>query len=324
MSTEKNPLPNPLPKGEGAQDPLHNPLPEGEGAQDPLPNPLPKGEGAGSPSFGEGARGRAGLPLLSRRDFLIIAGATLGAAALSQVVIAGPLSADAVTGLTRHTGASGVHEWHMGIDLDRCIGCEYCLWTCQAVNDVVDDAMRWNVGFWDRTENGREFFMTRPCLHCAEAPCVKVCPVGATWIREDGIVAMDYDRCIGCRYCEVACPYDARRFNWSAVEGDNPQAHTWGTAEIERRPRGVVEKCTFCVHRIDRGLAEGLVPGVDPQATPACVVACPVGARVFGDIRDPESPISAFLRDNDTFRLREDFGTEPKVHYIYPSRDTES
>ncbi len=240
------------------------------------------------------------------------------------MVIAGPLSADAVTGLTRHTGASGVHEWHMGIDLDRCIGCEYCLWTCQAVNDVVDDAMRWNVGFWDRTENGREFFMTRPCLHCAEAPCVKVCPVGATWIREDGIVAMDYDRCIGCRYCEVACPYDARRFNWSAVEGDNPQAHTWGTAEIERRPRGVVEKCTFCVHRIDRGLAEGLVPGVDPQATPACVVACPVGARVFGDIRDPESPISAFLRDNDTFRLREDFGTEPKVHYIYPSRDTES
>ena len=310
MSTEKNPLPNPLPKGEGAQD--------------PLPNPLLEGEGAGSPSFGEGARGRAGLPLLSRRDFLIIAGATLGAAALSQVVIAGPLSADAVTGLTRHTGASGVHEWHMGIDLDRCIGCEYCLWTCQAVNDVVDDAMRWNVGFWDRTENGREFFMTRPCLHCAEAPCVKVCPVGATWIREDGIVAMDYDRCIGCRYCEVACPYDARRFNWSAVEGDNPQAHTWGTAEIERRPRGVVEKCTFCVHRIDRGLAEGLVPGVDPQATPACVVACPVGARVFGDIRDPESPISAFLRDNDTFRLREDFGTEPKVHYIYPSRDTES
>ena len=310
MSTEKNPLPNPLPKGEGAQD--------------PLPNPLLEGEGAGSPSFGEGARGRAGLPLLSRRDFLIIAGATLGAAALSQVVIAGPLSADAATGLTRHTGASGVHEWHMGIDLDRCIGCEYCLWTCQAVNDVVDDAMRWNVGFWDRTENGREFFMTRPCLHCAEAPCVKVCPVGATWIREDGIVAMDYDRCIGCRYCEVACPYDARRFNWSAVEGDNPQAHTWGTAEIERRPRGVVEKCTFCVHRIDRGLAEGLVPGVDPQATPACVVACPVGARVFGDIRDPESPISAFLRDNDTFRLREDFGTEPKVHYIYPSRDTES
>ena len=282
--------------------------------KDPRPkdeDPLPRGEGAKRPA------------LLSRRDFLIIAGATAGPAALSQVVIAGPLSPNAVTGIERHRDASGAHEWHMAIDLDRCIGCQYCIWTCQAVNDVVDDTMRWNVGFWDRTENGREFFMTRPCLHCAEAPCVKVCPVGATWIREDGLVAMDYERCIGCRYCEVACPYDARRFNWSAVDGDNPQGHEWGAAEVERRPRGVVEKCTFCVHRIDRGLAEGLTPGIDPQATPACVVACPVGARVFGDIRDADSPISVFLRDNDTFRLREEFGTEPKVHYVYPSRDTE-
>ena len=315
MST-KDPLPNPLPKGEGADDPLPNSLPKGEGADDPLA----QSEAAVSP---------APLPprspaLLSRRDFLIIAGATAGAAALSQVVIAGPLSPEAVTGIDRHSGASGAHEWHMAIDLDRCIGCQYCVWTCQAVNDVVDDAMRWNIGFWDRTENGREFFMTRPCLHCAEAPCVKVCPVGATWIREDGIVAMDYDRCIGCRYCEVACPYDARRFNWSAVDGDNLQAHQWGTAEVERRPRGVVEKCTFCVHRIDRGLAEGLMPGVDPQATPACVVACPVGARVFGDVRDSDSPISVFLRENDTFRLREDFGTEPKVHYVRPSQSVES
>ena len=261
--------------------------------------------------------------LLTRRDFLIIAGATVGAAALSQIVIAGPLSADAVSGIERHGAASGAHEWHMGIDLDRCIGCQYCIWACQATNDVVKDSMRWNIGFWDRTANGADFFMPRPCLHCAEAPCVKVCPVGATWIREDGIVAMDYERCIGCRYCEVACPYDARRFNWAAPDGDNALDRVWGAAEVERRPRGVVEKCTFCVHRIDRGLAEGLVPGVDPQATPACVVACPVGARVFGDIHDPDSPISAFLRDNDTFRLREDFGTEPKVHYVRPGRDTE-
>ncbi len=261
--------------------------------------------------------------LLTRRDFLIIAGATVGAAALSQIVIAGPLSADAVSGIERHGAASGAHKWHMGIDLDRCIGCQYCIWACQATNDVVKDSMRWNVGFWDRTANGTEFFMTRPCLHCAEAPCVKVCPVGATWIREDGIVAMDYERCIGCRYCEVACPYDARRFNWATPNGDNTLDRVWGAAEVERRPRGVVEKCTFCVHRIDRGMAEGLVPGVDPQATPACVVACPVGARVFGDIHDPDSPISAFLRDNDTFRLREDFGTEPRVYYVRPGRDTE-
>jgi len=262
-------------------------------------------------------------PLLSRRDFLIIAGATAGAAALSQVVIAGPLSPDAVQGIERHTGASKAYEWRMGINLDRCIGCEYCLWACQAVNDVPRDEMRWNVGFPERTASGTDFFMTRPCLHCAEAPCVKVCPVGATWIREDGIVAMDYDRCIGCRYCEVACPYDARRFNWDKVTEENPYVPTWGTPEVERRPRGVVEKCTFCVHRIDRGLEHGLMPGVDAAATPACVNICPVGARVFGDANDPESPISVFLRENETFRLREDYGTEPKVHYVSPSRAAE-
>ena len=96
----------------------------------------------------------------------------------------------------------------------------------------------------------------------------------------------------------------------------------WGSAEVPRRPRGVVEKCTFCNHRIDRGLAQGLVPGVDPQATPACVNACPVGARVFGDIFDTESPVSKYLAKHETFRLREDFGTEPKVHYVRPAKES--
>jgi Fe-S-cluster-containing dehydrogenase component len=260
--------------------------------------------------------------LLTRRDALKIFVGTGAAALLSQVFTSGPLSADAIQGLARETLASAQHEWHMAIDLEKCIGCRYCVWACQAVNDVPLDEMRWNVGFPERTENGTEFFMTRPCLHCQEAPCVKVCPVGATWVREDGIVAMDYDRCIGCRYCEVACPYDVRRFNWRAIgDTENPYQPTWGSAEVDRRSRGVVEKCTFCVHRIDRGLAEGLTPGVDPQATPACVVICPVGARVFGDINDNESPISQFLAEHDTFRLREDFGTEPKVHYVQPTKE---
>jgi Fe-S-cluster-containing dehydrogenase component len=160
--------------------------------------------------------------------------------------------------------------------------------------------------------------MTRPCLHCSEAPCVKVCPVGATWIREDGLVAMDYQRCIGCRYCEVACPYDARRFNWRDSLGENAYQPRWGEAEVERRPRGVVEKCTFCVQRIDRGLDQGLTPGVDRAATPACVVACPVGARIFGDALDPQSPLSQYKAEHMTFRLREDFGTQPKVFYVQP------
>jgi len=263
-------------------------------------------------------------PLLSRRDVLKIAGATGAAVVVSQVFASGPLSADAIEGLGRESEASSSQEWHMGIDLEKCIGCQYCIWTCQATNNVPDDAMRWNVGFPERTENGTDFFMTRPCLHCEEAPCVKVCPVGATWVREDGIVAMDYDRCIGCRYCEVACPYDVRRFNWSSAHEENPYVPTWGTPEVTQRDRGVVEKCTFCVQRIDRGLSQGLTPGIDPQATPACVDICPVGARVFGDIHDPESPISVFLKENDTFVLREDFGTEPKVHYVRPSVEEEA
>jgi len=260
--------------------------------------------------------------ILSRRDILRIAGATGTAALITGLVTSGPLSPDAVEGIKRdsngHGAELGEHLWNMVIDLEKCIGCQYCIWACQAINDVPEDKMRWNVGFPERTENGTDFFMTRPCLHCQDAPCVKVCPVGATWIREDGIVAMDYDRCIGCRYCQVACPYDARRFNWKVSEEENPYQPTWGSAEVERRSRGVIEKCTFCVHRIDRGLQQGLMPGIDQAATPACVNACPVGARIFGDVNNPESPISVYLKQNDTFRIREDFGTEPKVHYVRP------
>jgi molybdopterin-containing oxidoreductase family iron-sulfur binding subunit len=262
--------------------------------------------------------------LLNRRDALKITGATAGAVVFTQLVTTGPLSPEAVQGIGRQTHsvqASGDHEWHMVIDLSKCIGCHYCMWACQATNDVPDDEMRWNVGFPETTETGVDFFMTRPCLHCQQAPCVKVCPVGATWVREDGIVAMDYNRCIGCRYCEVACPYDVRRFNWKTSKEENPYQPVWGTAEIERRPRGVVEKCTFCVQRIDRGIAQGLTPGVDAPATPACVNICPVNARIFGDIKDVKSPLSQYLASHDTFRLREEFGTEPKVHYVRPETE---
>ncbi|MBK8034342.1 MAG: 4Fe-4S dicluster domain-containing protein [Anaerolineae bacterium] len=205
----------------------------------------------------------------------------------------------------------------MVIDLRACIGCDYCVYACQAVNDVLDD-MRWNVHLIDRTETGNVYHLTRPCLHCQDAPCAAVCPVGATFVREDGIVIMDYDKCIGCRYCQVACPYGARSFNWTARATASGYQAEWGAAEVEQRPRGVVEKCTFCVHRIDRGLSQGLVPGVDRAATPACVNICPVKARVFGDLNDPESPVSRLIAANPTFRLREDLGTEPNVYYIPP------
>jgi len=266
-------------------------------------------------------------PLLTRRDVLKIAGATAGAAVVTQVVISGPLSPDAVQGIGHdaqndgHGEEAGAHAWSMVIDLAKCIGCGYCMRTCQAVNDGPDDAMRWNIVFPERSEVGVDFYMNRPCQHCDEAPCTRVCPVGATWKRGDGIVVMDYERCIGCRYCQVACPYDVRRFNWRAIDDQNAYVPQWGSPEVERRPRGVVEKCTFCVQRIDRGLAQGLTPGVAAAATPACVEVCPVGARVFGDAKDPASPFSQYLAEHDTFRLREEWGTQPKVHYVRPERE---
>lgn len=264
--------------------------------------------------------------VLTRGDALKIIGITAAAGVVTQVAITGPLSADAVQGIGRTTHENETHngepasknQWHMVIDLSRCIGCNYCVKTCQAVNDVPDEEMQWNIVFPERTELGVEFYMNRPCQHCQEAPCTRVCPVGATWVRSDGIVAMDYDRCIGCRYCQVACPYDVRRFNWRVSEQPNTNIPRWGSAEVERRPRGVVEKCTFCVQRIDRGLSQGLKPGVDSAATPACVAVCPVGARVFGDINDPESPVSKYLAEHDIFHLREEWGTQPKVHYVRP------
>jgi phenylacetyl-CoA:acceptor oxidoreductase subunit 1 len=174
----------------------------------------------------------------------------------------------------------------------------------------------WNPVLEAGVSGDKQVYLPRPCMQCAKAPCVEVCPVKASYYRPDGIVMMDYDRCIGCRYCEVACPYQARSFNWDAFKGNNPAVPEWGEPEVERRPRGVPEKCSFCYQRIDRGLSLGLEPGVDPDATPACVVVCPTGARLFGDLKDPESNVSKALKENPNYRLREDLGTGPRVYYI--------
>jgi Fe-S-cluster-containing dehydrogenase component len=258
---------------------------------------------------------------LDRRDFAKIIATTAGSSLAAYLVTTGPLSPFSSLKQSqlsleeerRH--ATGEHHWGMLIDLNQCIGCEYCLRACSAVNDVATDKP-WNIVVEDRTSSGRKFFFSRPCLHCQHAPCVEVCPVKATYVREDGIVIMDYDRCIGCRYCEVACPYDARKFNWEARSDENPYVPTWGVPEVDRRPRGVVEKCTFCVHRIDAGLEQGLTPGEHREATPACVNVCPVGARIFGDLFDPESEIAQVLDARPTTRLRDDLGTQASVYYI--------
>ena len=219
-------------------------------------------------------------------------------------------------------GGKGPQQWAMVIDLEKCTGCKFCTNACQANNDVPPD-IEWNkISHWGVDDVS--FHLPQPCMHCEEAPCVSQCPVKATYYRDDGIVMMNYDRCIGCRYCEVACPYGARSFNWEKFTEDNPKVPKWGSPEIPRRPRGVVEKCSFCYQRIDRGKSFGLEIGVDPLATPACVGVCPVNARLFGDLNDPESKVSKIINNKVTQQLREGLGTKPRVYYLYPQSLPES
>lgn len=241
----------------------------------------------------------------SRRDFIKLAAVGVAAAAGTRAL--GQAQAS--------EGAKGEHQWAMVIDQSNCIGCKYCTLACQARNDINPE-IEWNKVLEAGEVNGKMTYLPRPCMHCERAPCVEVCPVGASYYRDDGIVMMDYDRCIGCRYCQIACPYEARSFNWTAFEGENPAVPEWGNPEVERRPRGVPEKCSFCYQRIDRGLSLGLTPGVDPAATPACCVACPTGARTFGDLNDPESNVSQLLKKYPSYRLRENLGTGCRVYYI--------
>jgi molybdopterin-containing oxidoreductase family iron-sulfur binding subunit len=149
------------------------------------------------------------------------------------------------------------------------------------------------------------FYMGTQCFQCADPPCVKVCPVGATWQEPDGITVIDYDWCIGCRYCMAACPYWARRFNWSAPDVPVPEVNT-NQHYLGNRARktGVVEKCTFCIHRTRQG------------RLPACAEACPTGARVFGNLLDPNSEIRWVLEHKRVFRLKEDLKTEPRFWYF--------
>ena len=148
------------------------------------------------------------------------------------------------------------------------------------------------------------FYLGTQCFQCANPPCTEVCPVKATWQEPDGIVVIDYDWCVGCRYCEAACPYWARRFNWNEpevpAEEINPEQHYLGN---RMRSKGTMEKCTFCISRTRDGLQ------------PACAEACPTGARVFGNILDPDSEINYILKNKKVFRLKEDLGTEPKFWY---------
>jgi len=222
-------------------------------------------------------------------------------------------------------------RWGMVIDLNRCTACQACTTACHQENNVppsnptlaaADRSIRWidilpiQEGEYPHTSVS---LVPLLCQHCDRPPCIKVCPVGATFYSEsEGIVGQVYSRCIGCRYCTNACPYTVRQFNWS--EPQLPDSYREGTnPDVSRRYKGVVEKCTFCNHRLmrarDQARSEGrkLLPG---EYTPACVEACPTNAMVFGDLADPESEVSKLARAKRAFRLLEDLGTEPKVYYL--------
>lgn len=200
------------------------------------------------------------------------------------------------------------HYYGMGVDIEKCIGCGRCVAACKAENDVPADAHHFNTwveryvidsdgevsvdspnggidGFPPTTsESGvrRSFFVPKLCNHCANPPCVQVCPVGATFSTRDGVVLVDEKYCIGCRYCIQACPYGARWFHPT---------------------KRVAGKCTLCYHRITRGLV------------PACVEVCPTGARLFGEVEQRATPLARFMRMNDVQVLKPHLNTKPKVYY---------
>jgi molybdopterin-containing oxidoreductase family iron-sulfur binding subunit len=212
-----------------------------------------------------------------------------------------------------------------GLDLSRCIGCRRCVYGCVYENNQSrDPQIHWirvlqmekaggvrlseSDAYYDPPKVPEEdyFYLPAACMQCENPPCVKACPVKATYKQPDGIVVIDYDWCIGCRCCMAACPYGARRYNWGephlAAEEVNPNMHVLGNRP---RPKGVVEKCTFCIQRVRNG------------RYPACVEVCPVGARKFGNLLDPESEMRVLLRDKRVFVLKEELNTRPKFFYFY-------
>ena len=215
-----------------------------------------------------------------------------------------------------------------GLDISRCTGCRRCVHACVDENNQSrDPEIQWiRVLEFERSaalrginlEDGNpyyeheevpdegKFYIPISCQQCEDSPCSKVCPTGATWREPDGIVVIDYDWCIGCRYCMAACPYGARHFNWCdphlPADEVNPNMHVLGNRP---RERGVVEKCTFCIQRTRAG------------RYPACLEACPTGARKFGNLLDPESEIRYLMKHKRTFVLKAELNTRPKFFYFY-------
>jgi molybdopterin-containing oxidoreductase family iron-sulfur binding subunit len=251
---------------------------------------------------------------ISRRGFL-------GAAGLASLALASKASLDALgfETVSEEQAVSSGRRWAMIIDPRKCLqagDCTKCLDACHTSHNVptiADPAHEvkwiWKEKFeaafpFLESEHPPEELHGKPvmvlCNHCENPPCVRVCPTQATWKREDGVVMMDWHRCIGCRYCMAGCPYGSRSFNWS----DPRPAIATITPDFPTRSKGVVEKCTFCEERLAKNLM------------PACVEACSDKAIIFGDLRDPASEVRELLRSRLALRRKAELGTGPAVYYI--------
>ena len=221
-------------------------------------------------------------------------------------------------------------RWGMAIDLDRCTGCGNCVAACHQENNLCavgaaesqrDRGFHWLRMLREVSGSGSEVkvrFLPQPCVQCDDPPCVRVCPVHATYLSEEGIVAQIYSRCIGCRYCMAACPYNAKVFNWFEPEWPG-NLEKRANPDVSLRPKGVVEKCTFCHHRVVKAREEARAAERemrDGDVTTACAESCPARAIEFGDLDDPTSRVSELIRSARAFRLHDDLGTKPKVYYL--------
>jgi len=267
----------------------------------------------------------------ARRGFLRLLGgavACAGAAAAGKIAVTEAEAAAASSTVTPPAipGYDWTeHRWAYGVDATKCIGCLRCVEACKRENDVIGDAHHFRTWveryvylegeetprvdshsdsvnieasgsereyrFANRYKDAKvekAFFVPKICNHCTHPACVQVCPTGATYRTLDGVVLIDHKYCIGCQYCVQACPYGVRFFN---------------------EDKGVTDKCTWCYHRITKGLQ------------PACVEVCPVGARLFGDLKDKQSPISLFIRNNRTRVLKPESGNAPNVYYVGLDKD---
>jgi molybdopterin-containing oxidoreductase family iron-sulfur binding subunit len=228
-------------------------------------------------------------------------------------------------------------RWGMAIDLSACVGCGACVVACQSENNIPvvgpEQVRKGRAMHWMRVDryyqgnpnSPRVVHQPLPCQHCDSAPCESVCPVQATNHGPDGINQMAYNRCVGTRYCANNCPYKVRRFNFLDFTSETPASMQLAfNPDVTVRPRGVMEKCTFCVQRIRN--AEQVAKREqrdlnDKDVVPACASACPASAIVFGDINNPESRVAQLSRSNRGFRLLEELGTKPAITYLAAIRN---